>query len=270
MIKLGYMILNNMRKNEKIATHFHNDYELTYYFSGKGYCLYGDNINDTIETKREYVTEYLIKKRKLNNRVNFGAFSCLIIPPNVPHYKLHTEKSSFISLVFSVENCDVPKDIIYSALSSNAQALFTIIIEEMKNRKENYIAFIENILNCLFIELERKKMPTRSVNDFIMQSVQYIDNYFLTDINFIDYCSANGYSIDHFRHKFKDYTSQSPKEYLLNKRMNYAKQQLETSNIPINILSELCLFSDYMQFSTYFKKLYGVSPAKYRKLTATK
>lgn len=270
MLKINYMILNNMKKNEEIATHIHDGYELTYYFSGKGYCIVDDNVTEDVgsDTYRRDVSLYLSKNRKQNKntRYKFSACSCLIIPPYVAHYKMHTEKSTFISLVFSADKTNnVPEQILHSVMSANGQAFFSIIADEIKNRKKGYVTVIENLLACLFLEIERNVLQNINLSDFISQTVKYLDDYFLSEIDFADYSAANGYSIDYFRHKFKEFTKMSPKAYLINKRMEYAALQLVNTDVSVSALAATCRFSDYTTFSVCFKNKYGVSPLNYRK-----
>lgn len=64
---------------------------------------------------------------------------------------------------------------------------------------------------------------------------------------------------------FKDFHKISPKEYLLEVRMNRAKELLETTNQPIKIIAYSVGYLDPLHFSKAFRQYYDCSPSQYRK-----
>ena len=58
----------------------------------------------------------------------------------------------------------------------------------------------------------------------------------------------------------------SPKEYLLNKKIEYAKYLLTSSDLSIMDISNSVGYEDQLYFSRIFKKKVGVSPLKYRQI----
>ena len=73
-----------------------------------------------------------------------------------------------------------------------------------------------------------------------------------------------GYSS--FRKMFKNETGRSPNQYLLDIRLNKAKDLLMTTDMNIKEISYRTGFVSIFNFSKIFKKKMGVSPACYRKL----
>ena len=65
---------------------------------------------------------------------------------------------------------------------------------------------------------------------------------------------------------FKDFHKISPKEYLLEVRMNRAKELLETTNQPIKIIAYSVGYLDPLHFSKAFRQYYDCSPSQYRTL----
>lgn len=63
---------------------------------------------------------------------------------------------------------------------------------------------------------------------------------------------------------FKDFHKISPKEYLLEVRMNRAKELLETTNQPIKIIAYSVGYLDPLHFSKAFRQYYDCSPSQYR------
>jgi AraC-like DNA-binding protein len=66
------------------------------------------------------------------------------------------------------------------------------------------------------------------------------------------------------RHLFKDQTGLSLTQYLKVQRMQKAKELLETTFLSVKEVMLRVGFKDKSNFSQAFKKLYGLSPVKYR------
>lgn len=65
---------------------------------------------------------------------------------------------------------------------------------------------------------------------------------------------------------FKDFHKISPKEYLLEVRMNRAKELLKTTNQPIKIIAYSVGYLDPLHFSKAFRQYYDCSPSQCRTL----
>ena len=72
-----------------------------------------------------------------------------------------------------------------------------------------------------------------------------------------------GISAQYLRTLFKSLKNMSPKEYILLKRMEMAKDFLESGDIKLNCIPYECGFTDYPYFSKSFKKYFGISPKSY-------
>src|SRR5690606_5058936 len=97
-------------------------------------------------------------------------------------------------------------------------------------------------------------------------AIAYIDEYFMTRIDFDSLAASSGYSTDYFRILFKKYTDTTPKQYVINKLVEYAKVQLKQKDIALSVIATNCGFNYYSAFSSFFKLETGLSPLKYRSL----
>ncbi len=70
--------------------------------------------------------------------------------------------------------------------------------------------------------------------------------------------------MDYIRHEFKKHYGVSPIQYLINRRMEYAKHLLNTSGMSVKQIAYQCGFENEYYFSRIFKKLTGYSPSQYR------
>ena len=69
----------------------------------------------------------------------------------------------------------------------------------------------------------------------------------------------------YFRRLFEAKFGVSPKEYIINKRIGYAKQILETGELSVNDTALLCGYSEPTHFSREFAVRVGVSPSEYKR-----
>lgn len=69
----------------------------------------------------------------------------------------------------------------------------------------------------------------------------------------------------YFRRLFEAKFGISPKEYIIDKRIGYAKQLLETGEVSVSDTAFLCGYSEITHFSREFTKRVGVSPSEYKK-----
>ena len=70
-------------------------------------------------------------------------------------------------------------------------------------------------------------------------------------------------SEQYFRRLFKKEFNISPKQYVIKRRIEYAKALIITRYFSIQEISNLCGYNDQKHFSAEFKKITGVSPSKY-------
>ncbi len=93
----------------------------------------------------------------------------------------------------------------------------------------------------------------------------WIKRNFSEDINVKTLSDRFGYSSDYISTMVKMKTGMSAKNYITFCRIAHAKQHLVSSDLPIDIISRRCGFSDSKAFFKIFKKHEGITPSQYRK-----
>ncbi|MDK2829384.1 MAG: hypothetical protein PWP67_2204 [Clostridium butyricum] len=63
---------------------------------------------------------------------------------------------------------------------------------------------------------------------------------------------------------FKEKTGESPINYLINLRLEKAKDLLLSTESPVKVIAQAVGYTDAYYFSKLFKKYYGYSPCKFR------
>lgn len=99
----------------------------------------------------------------------------------------------------------------------------------------------------------------------IQKGKEYIDQYFTTDINTESIAREAAMSQFHFLRLFKTVYKLSPYQYILNKRLDFAKMLLNDRETVSNSALESG-FSDVYSFSKAFKRKFGISPSQVSRL----
>lgn len=271
MAKLVYCYHHSdYRKNLYVKPHFHKDYELVYYLKGKGISHYKPDVYRVIanDGMSLYVAE------DLNDdcaHLEFQEGSFIVYPPLTTHDESHIgERGSVMVLGFRLDMQDPPLPLFARTDSTLLiKNCLLKIIHENKEKQSNYTLMLDTLSTELAIMLNRLvATQNQSSTDIMEQAIRYIDDYFVSYIDLDALAQSIGYSPDYFRHLFRKTTGCSPKQYIQQKRLSHAMQQLQHTDIPLAAVAKNCGYEDYPQFSAFFKKKVGVSPSDFRDRSA--
>jgi len=115
------------------------------------------------------------------------------------------------------------------------------------------------------VAFEQRKNLTGTRNEQIVQQVRfYLREYIENATNIKDIAIKNSISYSHLRKIFKEYTGLSPHQYLLDLKINKAKELLRVTNKSIKEISYDLGFESTQYFSRLFKCKAGISPTEFR------
>ena len=77
----------------------------------------------------------------------------------------------------------------------------------------------------------------------------------------------SGMSVSKLKSAFKDRFGISIHQYILELRINYAKQLLHETDLPVKAITYNCGFRNSQHFISTFKKRTGVTPGAFRKIS---
>jgi YesN/AraC family two-component response regulator len=255
-----------------------------------------------IPNKHEFFELVYVKKGEgvfeiINEPVNIGANDILIIKPDTKH-KLTVKSQSkceFIVLNFKFNNIDEKEickislesflDFVKSSKTgsymklkvSQKNYIITILNKILREIKDNEIG--SELLNRLyvlelFILISRvlkseweNSMKTESgkLKELVEASVSYINKNFDREISVSDISKYIFLSTSYFTKIFKEYMNVSPHNYLLDIRINRAKELILNTDSKICDIALNVGFSNQQRFNEIFKKRVGITPLKYRK-----
>lgn len=134
--------------------------------------------------------------------------------------------------------------------------------------------YIESLANVLAVNLLRGYSTTgRSVavyegglSDFkMLQISQYIHAHLDQEIKLADLANVAGISQFHFSRLFKQSMGISPHQYLIQQRVERAKQLLKSSKLAIAEIALQCGFNSQSHLGKSFREATGMTPNDYRK-----
>ena len=124
-----------------------------------------------------------------------------------------------------------------------------VMISEFK--KEELIQKLDSL------KLSTKKEILRRIS----RGKDFIDSYFLTNPNIKTVARESNMSEFHFFRCYKRVFGISPYQYMLSKRLEYAKNLLTERTMRVSEVATKCGFPDLFTFSKAFKRKFGFSPS---------
>jgi AraC-like DNA-binding protein/quercetin dioxygenase-like cupin family protein len=129
------------------------------------------------------------------------------------------------------------------------------------------------LLECLALKLAGATAPLKETETLSFASYQrchrHIEQHFLrlrTLEQIALECHANKAYLCRL---FRSYGHQSPYQYLLRLKMNYAAECLQRTGVMVKQAAQQVGFADPFHFSRVFRSLLGVSPSAFRRLRKT-
>jgi AraC family transcriptional regulator len=153
------------------------------------------------------------------------------------------------------------------------EAIAMLILTELKQENLGSRLYIDSLVNVLTVQLLRKYSalkPQLSVYEGglpqrqLQQILEYIHAHLERDIKLADLAGSIGMSQFHFSHLFKQSIGTSPYQYLLQQRIERAKQLLKQTNRSIVNIALECGFNSHSHLSKQFRQLTGMTPKSYR------
>lgn len=217
-----------------------------------------------------------------NESINMRKSHVYIIPPNITHTEQNFNSNKhFNYFVVTINNysitqsdsdkCYIELDMskiydeachylqnAYNHLTTNKKQNETIALLNLSCFHQLLISFFEHAkLNICAKKAKQKTMLVQEVE-------HYFSNNFNQDIKISEVATHYGISERLLNMKFKKDLGMSPKQYLMNMRINIAKEQLLNTDQTISQISNSCGFSSPAYFTAQLKKTTGKTPKQLR------
>lgn len=148
---------------------------------------------------------------------------------------------------------------LYNEVEFIMDKLYRTVKNNTSSSKIWQLGLIFNLFAVLFECNEHK-----AGQDYVKYVVEKINSDFDNDISIEKMAENLHITPAYLTRKFKQEMCVSPKQYLLNKRIEYAKELLENTDATVFEIASLAGFSDQLYFSRIFKKKENMTPTEYR------
>ena len=152
-----------------------------------------------------------------------------------------------------------PKD------TSQFKSLIRSMPEYVSGKPAEDLHFTSILYELLSLVSRTNEKNAEGENSYFSAAIQYINNNFSEDITVDGISDHLGISRKYLYALFKSACGKSPKEYILDYRMQKACEFLHDKELPISSISYSVGYPDQFVFSKMFKAKIGVSPNTYRK-----
>lgn len=196
-----------------------------------------------------------------------------------PHtyYWVHFDVEPFYLNDYFIKLIALDKKIIHAKNLPWVKEYFDKIFFEQENSIPGYKilrhnAFVDMLTllcryNHLLGELDfRESIITSKESKIIQGASKYIQDNLSKRFKVCDIAEELFISESYLFKVFSKTMNMSPTLYIQTIKAKKAKILLETSDCPLTEIAEQLGFTTYYYFSTFFKKIYGISPRKFRNM----
>lgn len=113
-------------------------------------------------------------------------------------------------------------------------------------------------------ELEHSRIKSYSSDTYAQMAMNYLTENYMNRIRISELAGIIGIERSYLSHVFCEEYQKSPQQYLLQLRMEKARELLETTGLPVSEVAARVGYPDALAFSRAFKKEHGQSPSRFR------
>lgn len=151
----------------------------------------------------------------------------------------------------------------YADIAASVQRLVTSL--EEKRRQNEAAKYGSQWLQQQIRSAENAQGDKRTPKEIVQNAVNYIMENLASDSLSVSVVAKKLYLNDDYLNRiFKREKGISVGQFIIQERMNLAKQLLQTPTISISVVAAQAGYSNYPHFVSTFKKLHGCTPTQYR------
>ncbi|KAM3111585.1 MULTISPECIES: helix-turn-helix domain-containing protein [unclassified Phormidesmis] len=153
------------------------------------------------------------------------------------------------------------------------EAIGRMLLTELQQENLGGKLYAESLANVLAVHLLRQYATTQAQIPVyvgglpqrqLLQVLEYVDAHLHQEIQLANLAQLLEMSQFHFSHLFKQSIGMAPYQYLLQQRIERAKQLLKQTDRSIVDIALTCGFSSHSHLSQQFRQLTGMTPKAYR------
>ncbi|MDJ0510316.1 MAG: AraC family transcriptional regulator [Crocosphaera sp.] len=156
---------------------------------------------------------------------------------------------------------------------SHIRGITMMLLEECQQQVSNNQLYLDSLANVLAVNLVRHHGTTKPILPVyqgglsphqLSQIFDYIDAHLDQNLKLEDLAQLLDLSQFHFSRLFKQSVGLSPYQYLIEQRIERAKQLLKQTNQSILDIALSCGFNSHSHLTKKFRQVTGITPKAYR------
>lgn len=158
---------------------------------------------------------------------------------------------------------------------SNPNDMFNSFVELSVLLKKNDILSTmkaSNVINQMLTNLLSSYLSQKPdaklilCPDWILEAKEYIDENYTEKVNIKEIARLYHVSEAYFIRSFKKYFGETPKTYIISKRLSEGKNLLLTTKDSVNEIAYKVGFPSHSLFTKFFRNVYGCTPTDFRNM----
>lgn len=145
-----------------------------------------------------------------------------------------------------------------------AYALITLLAQEAKNHSSSLFSTLIQQLAQVVRQILKHSVQGSSNQHAVMHALSIAEQKLQQRWTVAELAALANMSESYFYRRCQAITGQSPLQYIIQQRINCAKEMLANTDRPINHIASRLGYADVMRFSQAFKSKAGCSPTHFR------
>jgi AraC family transcriptional regulator len=252
---------------------------------GEGHCHYGDEHTICLSLSPRPVRFLQIRGGKTYTGL-YAKGDISITPATVPFFARWDETDNYLQIRITSrliqrvarEALEINDDRLellpeFRTRDPQLEAIATLLHTELQRDTSGSKLYIESLANVLAVHLIRQYTTTNPQLPIyngglpqrqLLQVLDYIHDHLHQELKLADLAALLNMSQFHFSHQFKQAMGITPYQYLLQQRIERAKELLKQSDRSITDIAFECGFNSHSHLSKQFRQLTGITPKAYR------
>ena len=139
-----------------------------------------------------------------------------------------------------------------------------IAAQEILTESAEACSFVPDMVE-LVDEVFAQLSGTQNETNIVARVREYIRDHVGNDIRRSDLASLVHMNPDYLNRIFKRETGSTIGDYILNEKMQIARNLLQTTTLPVSYVASRVGYENFSHFSRTYKRVFGVSPSEERR-----
>jgi AraC-like DNA-binding protein len=270
--QMGHMRFTRINLDDSMKPHFNDGIEIHYIHSGKYDWVIEDKTVELLPDDVSITAPWQINGSP-SGKMDLGEISWIVIKPQ-DFTETNPLKLGRWSQIPNAFQQNIGKVIAEEngLVLRNAKSLKRYFLDlqfELKNQQSGYELVVKNLIESLLIELHRlfesRKQQIKEGDSFILAFAKMISSDLNKKWNVDDLALHFGMGKTKFTEEVRRLTGYPPNSYIINLKLEKAKQMLQDPHQSLSQIGYTCGFSSLQHFTSSFSQRTGISPGVFRK-----